>query len=236
MLNGKDSHVGMNLYVLNDLGYVINESIKQIYELIKVKADGESCTSNSQQSTIGSMVTGISISESSRAPPLSHNGTPVLVVPLVDHSMISSGSNFERARAPPLVYNVASMVMIPMESLSLVPLTYPTQTLIAEKNSKIAEMEALPLVKQLKLKLLLKQGRHEETTKDCTKALELNPTYIKSLYSVIVTDMAKILELEPLHDQARRSVVRLKPLADEKRQKMKEEMISELKISYLCMD
>ncbi|KAM3379278.1 hypothetical protein P3S68_011692 [Capsicum galapagoense] len=127
MLNEKDSHVGMNLFVLNDLGYVINESTKQIYELIKVKADGESCTSNSQQSTIGSMVTGISISESSRAPPLSHNGTPVLVVPLVDHSMISSGSNFERARAPPLVCNVASMVMIPMESLSLVPLTYPTQ-------------------------------------------------------------------------------------------------------------
>ncbi|KAF3659243.1 hypothetical protein FXO37_14041 [Capsicum annuum] len=226
MLNGKDSHVGMNLYVLNDLGYVINESIKQIYELIKVKADGESCTSNSQQSTIGSMVTGISISESSRAPPLSHNGTPVLVVPLVDHSMISSGSNFERARAPPLVCNVASMVMIPMESLSLVPLTYPTQTLIAEKNSKIAEMEALPLVKQLKLKLLLKQSYWEQRKLEGEKMCSLEKE----------CDMAKILQLEPLHDQARRSVVHLKPLADEKRQKMKEEMIGELKISYLCMD
>lgn len=46
------------------------------------------------------------------------------------------------------------------------------------------------------------------------------------LYPLI--DMTKILELEPSHDQARRAIVRLKPLADEKREKMKEEMIGEL--------
>lgn len=40
--------------------------------------------------------------------------------------------------------------------------------------------------------------------------------------------MTKILELEPSNDQVRRSVMRLKPLADEKREKMKEEMIGEL--------
>lgn len=43
-----------------------------------------------------------------------------------------------------------------------------------------------------------------------------------------LADMTKILELEPSHDQARRTVMRLKPLADEKREKMKEEMIGKL--------
>ncbi|PHU06522.1 hypothetical protein BC332_23011 [Capsicum chinense] len=86
-----------------------------------------------------------------------------------------------------------------------------------------------------------KLGKHEETVKECTKALELNPTYIKALvrraeaheklehFDEAITDMTKILELEPSHDQARRSVIRLKRLADEKREKMKEEMIGKLK-------
>ncbi|XP_060171670.1 uncharacterized protein LOC132602891 [Lycium barbarum] len=86
-----------------------------------------------------------------------------------------------------------------------------------------------------------KLGKHDETIKECTKALELNPTYIKALvrraeaheklehYDEAITDMTKILELEPSHDQARRTVIRLKPLADEKREKMKEEMIGKLK-------
>ncbi|WMV36431.1 hypothetical protein MTR67_029816 [Solanum verrucosum] len=86
-----------------------------------------------------------------------------------------------------------------------------------------------------------KLGKHEETIKECTKALELNPTYIKALvrraeaheklehFEEAITDMTKILELEPSHDQARRTVMRLKPLADEKREKMKEEMIGKLK-------
>lgn len=43
--------------------------------------------------------------------------------------------------------------------------------------------------------------------------------------------MTKVLELEPSNDQARRNIVRLKPLADEKREKMKEEMIG--KLAYL---
>ncbi|KAK4337614.1 hypothetical protein RND71_042101 [Anisodus tanguticus] len=86
-----------------------------------------------------------------------------------------------------------------------------------------------------------KLGKHKETITECTKALELNPTYIKALvrraeaheklehFDEAITDMTKILELEPSHDQARRTVVRLKPLADEKREKMKEEMIGKLK-------
>ena len=37
--------------------------------------------------------------------------------------------------------------------------------------------------------------------------------------------MKRILELEPLNDQAKRTVHRLEPLAEQKREKMKEEMI-----------
>ncbi|CAA0806526.1 Tetratricopeptide repeat (TPR)-like superfamily protein [Striga hermonthica] len=86
-----------------------------------------------------------------------------------------------------------------------------------------------------------KLGKLEETVKECTKALELNPTYIKALlrrgearekleqYEESIADMTKILELDPSNDQARRNIIRLKPLADEKREKMKEEMIGKLK-------
>lgn len=86
-----------------------------------------------------------------------------------------------------------------------------------------------------------KMGKYEETIKECTKALELNPTYIKALlrrgearekleqYEESIADMTKILELDPSNDQVRRTIVRLKPLADEKREKMKEEMIGKLK-------
>lgn len=37
--------------------------------------------------------------------------------------------------------------------------------------------------------------------------------------------MKKVLELDPSDDQARRTICRLEPLAAEKREKMKEEMI-----------
>ncbi|KAI3446693.1 hypothetical protein Pfo_003358 [Paulownia fortunei] len=86
-----------------------------------------------------------------------------------------------------------------------------------------------------------KLGKYEETVKECTKALELNPTYMKALlrrgearekleqYEESIADMTKIVELDPSNDQARRTIIRLKPLADEKREKMKEEMIGKLK-------
>jgi hypothetical protein len=37
--------------------------------------------------------------------------------------------------------------------------------------------------------------------------------------------MKKILELDPSNDQAKKTIRRLQPLAEEKREKMKEEMI-----------
>ncbi|XVE63464.1 hypothetical protein DITRI_Ditri07aG0022700 [Diplodiscus trichospermus] len=87
----------------------------------------------------------------------------------------------------------------------------------------------------------LKMGKYEETIKECTKALELNPSYIKALvrrgeaheklehFEEAIADMKKILELDPSNDQARKAIRRLEPLAAEKREKMKEEMIGKLK-------
>ncbi|KAK6248162.1 hypothetical protein QUC31_019727 [Theobroma cacao] len=87
----------------------------------------------------------------------------------------------------------------------------------------------------------LKLGKYEETIKECTKALELNPSYIKALvrrgeaheklqhYEEAIADMKKILELDPSNDQARKAIRRLEPLAAEKREKMKEEMMGKLK-------
>lgn len=45
---------------------------------------------------------------------------------------------------------------------------------------------------------------------------------------MLCTDMKKILELDSSNDQARKAIFRLEPLAVEKREKMKEEMIGKL--------
>lgn len=44
-----------------------------------------------------------------------------------------------------------------------------------------------------------------------------------------LSDMTKILELDQSNEEARRTIIHLKPLAEAKREKMKEEMIGELK-------
>ncbi|WOL03519.1 tetratricopeptide repeat protein 1 [Canna indica] len=87
----------------------------------------------------------------------------------------------------------------------------------------------------------LKLNRYKDTVTECTKALELNPSYVKALvrraeaheklenYDEAIADMKKVIELDPANDQARKSIRRLEPIAAEKREKMKEEMISKLK-------
>jgi len=87
----------------------------------------------------------------------------------------------------------------------------------------------------------LKLGKYEDSIKECTKALELNPSYTKALLrraeahekldhlEEAIADMKKVIELDPSNDQARRTIRRLEPLAAEKREKMKEEMIGKLK-------
>ncbi|XP_068653058.1 uncharacterized protein [Aristolochia californica] len=87
----------------------------------------------------------------------------------------------------------------------------------------------------------LKLGRYDETVKEATNALKLNPSYLKALlrraeaherlehFEEAIADMKSILELDPSHHQARRTVQRLEPLAAEKREKLKEEMMGKLK-------
>ncbi|KAL4200871.1 hypothetical protein AMTRI_Chr02g255790 [Amborella trichopoda] len=86
-----------------------------------------------------------------------------------------------------------------------------------------------------------KLGRDTETVKECTEALKLNPTYVKALlrraeaneklenFEEAIADRKRILELDPANEQSRRAIGRLEPLAAEKREKMKEEMIGKLK-------
>ncbi|XP_039144167.1 tetratricopeptide repeat protein 1 [Dioscorea cayenensis subsp. rotundata] len=87
----------------------------------------------------------------------------------------------------------------------------------------------------------LKLQKYDDTIKECTKALELNPSYVKALLrraeahekldhlEEAIADMKKIMELDPSNDQARRTIQRLEPILAEKREKMKEEMIGKLK-------
>lgn len=47
--------------------------------------------------------------------------------------------------------------------------------------------------------------------------------------------MKKVLELDPSHYQAKKTIIRLEPLAAEKREKMKEEMIGKTQNNLLLI-
>lgn len=86
-----------------------------------------------------------------------------------------------------------------------------------------------------------KLGNYHDAIKESNKALDLNPSYVKALfrrgeiheklehYEEAIADMKKVIELDPSYEQATRNIRRLEPLAAEKREKMKEEMIGKLK-------
>ncbi|CAL5374889.1 unnamed protein product [Camellia sinensis] len=77
----------------------------------------------------------------------------------------------------------------------------------------------------------LSREKIEDTIKECTKALELNPNYVKALrrrgeaheklqhFEEAIADMKKIFELDQSDVQARRTIQRLEPLAAEKRER-----------------
>ncbi|BBH08965.1 Tetratricopeptide repeat-like superfamily protein, partial [Prunus dulcis] len=83
----------------------------------------------------------------------------------------------------------------------------------------------------LSVELRRNQGMH--------KSARTNPSYMKALlrraeaheklehFDEAIADMKKILELDPSNDQAKKTIHRLGPLAEEKREKMKEEMIGQ---------
>eukprot|EP00250_Pteridium_aquilinum_P019387 c24408_g1_i1 orf=242-1048(-) len=81
----------------------------------------------------------------------------------------------------------------------------------------------------------------EEAVAQSTKALEINPAYVKALMrraqshekmdhlDEALADYNKVLELNPGNQQARVSAKRLEPIVAERREKLKEEMIGKLK-------
>lgn len=80
----------------------------------------------------------------------------------------------------------------------------------------------------------------ETAIEDCTKALELNPDYIKAyirrakLYEKVdkldesLADFKKVVELEPSNNEAKASLIRLPPMINERNEKLKEEMLGKL--------
>ncbi|KAH7437827.1 hypothetical protein KP509_05G091000 [Ceratopteris richardii] len=82
---------------------------------------------------------------------------------------------------------------------------------------------------------------YKEAVQESTKALELNPTYVKALVrraqshekldnlDEALADYTKVLELDPGNKQCRANALRLEPIVAERREKLKEEMIGKLK-------
>ncbi|XP_038988523.1 LOW QUALITY PROTEIN: tetratricopeptide repeat protein 1-like, partial [Phoenix dactylifera] len=107
--------------------------------------------------------------------------------------------------------------------------------------SEVPSSEVCSICHANRAACFLKLEKFNDTIKECTKALELNPLYIKALvrraeaneklehYEEAIADWKKIVGLDTSNDQARRSIRRLEPIAAEKREKMKEEMIGKLK-------
>lgn len=118
-------------------------------------------------------------------------------------------------------------------------LKYDHAIQLAPEMSSSAEIRAI--CHNNRATCFFKLEKYEDSVKECTKALELNPTYMKPLlrkseaheklenYDDAIAVLKKILELDPSNHQARRTIFRLEPLAIEKREKMKEEMLGKLK-------
>ncbi|KAG8438768.1 hypothetical protein GDO86_005096 [Hymenochirus boettgeri] len=87
----------------------------------------------------------------------------------------------------------------------------------------------------------MKQEMNDSALKDCTKAIELNPDYIRALLrraelyekteklDEALADYKTVLEKEPSTHQAREACMRLPKQIEERNEKMKEEMIGKLK-------
>ncbi|KAM9310877.1 tetratricopeptide repeat protein 1 [Gastrophryne carolinensis] len=87
----------------------------------------------------------------------------------------------------------------------------------------------------------LKQDKKDFALKDCTKAIELNPDYVRALLrraelyekteklDEALADYQAILQRDPSCYQAREACMRLPKQIEERNEKMKEEMMSKLK-------
>ncbi|XP_077284379.1 tetratricopeptide repeat protein 1-like [Arctopsyche grandis] len=87
----------------------------------------------------------------------------------------------------------------------------------------------------------MKLNKNKAAIQDCTKAIENDESYIKAYYrraqcneqtdllDECLADYKKILELDSQHLEARKAIVRLPPLIEERNERMKTEMLSKLK-------
>ena len=85
---------------------------------------------------------------------------------------------------------------------------------------------------------LIKLDEKEKAIEECSKAIELNPDYVKALIRrgqvyedtdkphEAFKDFEKVLQLDPGHKEARMAVMRLPDKIKEKDEKLKEEMLS----------
>ncbi|CAG9574231.1 unnamed protein product [Danaus chrysippus] len=112
------------------------------------------------------------------------------------------------------------------EALRICPLQYTTQRAILYCNRSASKM---------------KLEKYKQAIKDCTKAVELDDTYLKAYYrraqsyeatdklDECLADYKKILELDPSHKEAHAAIIRLPPLIEERNEKLKTEMLGKLK-------
>lgn len=112
------------------------------------------------------------------------------------------------------------------EALEEAPISAPLQRAIYFSNRAACHMRL---------------EEYSEAAIDCSAALDLHPTYVKALvrrasafeaindYEAALTDLRKVVELEPQNKAAIASIARVEPLAEKKRDEMKEEMIGKLK-------
>ncbi|CAL8464851.1 g4386 [Coccomyxa elongata] len=87
----------------------------------------------------------------------------------------------------------------------------------------------------------LKCKQFEDAVQDSTAALELDPSYVKALmrrsaaYEELddlehaLSDSQKVKELDPENALANKTVLRLTPIVNERREKIKDEMLGKLK-------
>ena len=84
-------------------------------------------------------------------------------------------------------------------------------------------------------------GLPEQAIQNCTKAIDLDPQYLKALvrraqlYEEVdkledaLKDFQSVVEIDPRHFEANAAVRRLPPKIEEKNEKMKQEMFDNLK-------
>jgi len=91
-------------------------------------------------------------------------------------------------------------------------------------------------------------GLPDQAIANCSKAVELNPSYLKAIQrraelyestdklDEALKDFQAVLALDPSHAEARRAVLRLPPLIEERNEKMKAEMMDNLKkLGNMCL-